>query len=595
MHPAAEPFFLDGPAGPLFCLFHPPHGTCRGALVHVPPFGEEMNRSRRMVALAARALAAQGIGVLQLDLYGCGDSAGESGEARWEGWKADLAAACAWLSARLGRPVGLWGLRLGALLALDYARDAVHPPARLLLWQPVTKGATWLTQFLRLRLAGAMLQEGEAEGGTSALRATLQAGTPLQIAGYELAPALAAAIDGVSAAALAPRACPVHWCEVVAAPDRPLPPAAASVAQGWRAAGVDLQVQLVDGPAFWSTPEITEAPALLEASLQACAGEWPPEPAAARPAPLPEPVSAGAVERGIAFSCAAARLYGVLHHPPAAQQHGVMVVVGGPQYRAGSHRQFTLLARTLARAGIPVLRFDYRGMGDSEGGIRGFEAVEADLRAALDAFFAAVPGLERVCLWGLCDGATAAALYAPGDARVDGLALLNPWVRTEDGAARATLKHYYRQRLFDPRLWKKIAHGRFDLMGALASFLGLAGKALRRTAPAVATAEAPVLPLPERMLAALRRFDGEILVMLSGADLTAQEFAGLPAASPAWQQLLASARVVRKELPKADHTCSRPEWQQQVENWTRDWMLARGQRSTAQGGAKQAPKFSNAP
>jgi hypothetical protein len=43
--------------------------------------------------------------------------------------------------------------------------------------------------------------------------------------------------------------------------------------------------------------------------------------------------------------------------------------------------------------------------------------VEDDLRAALDAFHGAVPGLREVVLWGLCDGASAIAMYAARDAR----------------------------------------------------------------------------------------------------------------------------------------------------------------------------------
>ena len=79
-------------------------------------------------------------------------------------------------------------------------------------------------------------------------------------------------------------------------------------------------------------------------------------------------------------------------------------MVGGPQYRVGSHRQFVLLARDLAADGFPVFRFDYRGMGDSEGEFRGFEHVEDDIAAAVEAFRSASPGLREIVLWGLCDG-----------------------------------------------------------------------------------------------------------------------------------------------------------------------------------------------
>jgi exosortase A-associated hydrolase 1/exosortase A-associated hydrolase 2 len=568
-HAHAEPFFLTTATGTRFCLFHPPVGECRGALVYVPPFGEEMNKARRMAVLQSRALAARGVGVLQLDLHGCGDSSGEFGEARWETWKQDIGDACAWLGQRLDRPVGLWGLRLGALLALDYARSAPHPLERLLLWQPVTSGATFMTQFLRLRIAGDLLQAKAEGGGTEALRATLRAGAPLQIAGYDLAPALAQAIDGADAATLAITGCPVHWFELSAAPDRPLPPAAARIAAGWRALDVDLQVQIVAGQPFWSTQEITENPALLAATSAVYGDAAQDTPASTVTAPR---LPASPHERGLAFACDDAWLYGVLTTPAQPRRRGVLVVVGGPQYRAGSHRQFTLLARDLAAVGIPAMRFDYRGMGDSEGVPRDFEMVSDDLRAALDAFFAQVPGMDEVVLWGLCDGASAAAMYASCDRRVRGLVLLNPWVRTETGAARATIKHYYRDRLLDAGLWIKIARGQFDYSGAARSFATLAGAALGRKGEVTVSADDDKAPLPDRMYDGLRRFDGPVLLMLSGADLTAQEFSDLSTGSREWAGLLAAPRFTHKKVPKADHTCSRREWHDQVCGWTRDWL-----------------------
>jgi exosortase A-associated hydrolase 1 len=280
-------------------------------------------------------------------------------------------------------------------------------------------------------------------------------------------------------------------------------------------------------------------------------------------------------ERALRFACGGDWLYGVLSMPPQPPltRRGVLIVVGGPQVRTGSHRQFTLLARGLAGAGVPTMRFDYRGMGDSEGAPRDFEQVQEDLRAALDCFFAQVPELEDVVLWGLCDGASAAAMYAPGDARVAGLALLNPWVRTEGGAAKATLKHYYRSRLLDPGLWKKIASGRFNAAQAAQSFAAQLRAAFGRNGSAAPQADSAAA-LPERMHAALQRFGGKVLVMLSGADLTAQEFAGLASGSRDWQLLLAGPRVTRHTLPGADHTCSRREWHEQLVTWTLAWLRA---------------------
>ena len=275
-------------------------------------------------------------------------------------------------------------------------------------------------------------------------------------------------------------------------------------------------------------------------------------------------------ERALAFACRGAWLYGILSLPQAARaaRRGVLIVVGGPQYRAGSHRQFTLLARDLAHAGIPAMRFDYRGMGDSEGELQTFENVDEDLRAAIDRFFAEVPGMTEVVLWGLCDGASAAAMYAPQDARVAGLVLLNPWVRTEEGAARATIKHYYKDRLFDPRLWNKIRKGEFDVKASVGSLWDNVGKAFGSNR----SAEGSGAALPDRMHGALAGFGGRVLVVLSGADLTAQEFADLSSRSGAWQRLLAAPRFTRQQIDKADHTFSRRPWQDQVSDWTRDWL-----------------------
>ncbi|MDY0963382.1 hydrolase 2, exosortase A system-associated [Massilia sp. CFBP9026] len=267
----AEPFFLKADGGQRFCLYHPPAGPARGALLYVHPFAEELNRARRMAALQARAFAAAGHAVLQIDLAGCGDSSGDFGDARWELWKADLALAAAWLQEKTDAPLRLWGLRLGALLALDYARAAAHPVAGMLLWQPVLKGSTCLTQFLRLRLAGALLADGDAGPGanTSALRTALQNGETLEIAGYDLDPRLAAALDALDPLDAFRPACPVDWIEAVAQPGANPAPGAARAASAWQAAGIDLRLHPVHSAPFWTTTEITESAAWLDAGAAA--------------------------------------------------------------------------------------------------------------------------------------------------------------------------------------------------------------------------------------------------------------------------------------------------------------------------------------
>ncbi len=264
--PRAQPLFLPAQDGQRFCLYHPPQGVCRGAVLYLHPFGEEMNKSRRMAAMTARALAAQGYGVFQLDLHGCGDSSGEAGDARWSIWRDDVARAAAWLHTTLGQPLTLWGLRTGALLALDCASSCAA--ARLVLWQPVPSGATFLTQFLRLKTASEMLAEGGDKGGTGtkALREQLRGGEVLEIAGYDLTPEMADAFDALDLAKLTVTDCPVHWLELVPEAGRALPPAAARVAASWQQAGVDLHAITVPGLPFWATQEITECAALVDAT-----------------------------------------------------------------------------------------------------------------------------------------------------------------------------------------------------------------------------------------------------------------------------------------------------------------------------------------
>lgn len=265
--PPAQPFFLRTAQGERFCLYHAPHpgAGSRGTFIHVHAFGDEMNKSRRMTALQARAFAAMGYGVLQIDLFGCGDSSGEFGDARWDIWKHDLAAARQWLDSRHAGPVGLWGLRLGALLALDFARDTAVD--RIILWQPVISGSAFLTQFLRLRLANEMLAGADDKaGGTHALRSTLAAGETLEIAGYALAPELAVAIDRLNAADLMVDQCPLHWFEIVPEEGRSMPPAAARTVAAWQQAGAELHTRLVPGPAFWATQEIETCPGLVSAT-----------------------------------------------------------------------------------------------------------------------------------------------------------------------------------------------------------------------------------------------------------------------------------------------------------------------------------------
>nr|WP_090825621.1 hydrolase 2, exosortase A system-associated [Nitrosovibrio tenuis] len=270
--PPAEPFFLRAGSGRRFCLYHGPRSSkeCRGALIYIHPFGEEMNKSRRMAAMQARSFAAAGFAVLQIDLFGCGDSDGEFGSARWNIWKQDLDFAWDWLENRAAAPVSLWGLRLGALLALDFAVNSERRTDKIVLWQPVVTGEAFLNQFLRLRMANEMLAStpgSKKTTGTGALRDRLARGEMLEVAGYDLAPELAAAIDALKAAELVITRCAVHWFEIVAEPGRPMTPAGTNAITQWRHHGANPYTHLVPCVPFWATQEISECPELISTTL----------------------------------------------------------------------------------------------------------------------------------------------------------------------------------------------------------------------------------------------------------------------------------------------------------------------------------------
>ncbi len=283
-------------------------------------------------------------------------------------------------------------------------------------------------------------------------------------------------------------------------------------------------------------------------------------------------------ETALCIDCEGEQCIGILTRPKAHSDTAVLVIVGGPQYRAGSHRQFVHLARALARAGYPVLRFDYRGMGDAAGPARDFSQVSADVAAALDALQRELPEVRRVALWGLCDGASAALMYwhDTRDPRVTAMCLLNPWVRSEASLARTHVKHYYRQRLMQRDFWLKLLSGKVAFRAAA----GLVSN-LRLSLQRSASGGQPVLPFQQRMAQGWRSFRGGILLLLSAEDFTAREFTEYAGAEAAWSGLLQLPHVQRHDLAGADHTFSSAALRAAVESLTLQWLQLQGQGSPA--------------
>ncbi|MBC7378242.1 MAG: hydrolase 1, exosortase A system-associated [Burkholderiaceae bacterium] len=269
------------------------------------------------------------------------------------------------------------------------------------------------------------------------------------------------------------------------------------------------------------------------------------------------------VERVVNFDCEGERLIGILSEPKGGAANGqpaVLIVVGGPQYRAGAHRMFVQLARAIARAGMTALRFDVRGMGDSSGEQRSFEQITPDIGAAIAALRRSTSEATPVVVFGLCDGASAALIYLHESfqADVSGVTLLNPWFRSNHSLAQTHFKHYYIRRLASRDFWAKVFRGEvgasslLDFSTNVSRALGVRG---RDVVQAVSTTHEQQ-DFRESMLRGWSRFEGKVQLALSGDDLTAQEFTHATQRSRPWQRLIGAPETSQLSLPGADHTLS---------------------------------------
>jgi exosortase A-associated hydrolase 1 len=283
------------------------------------------------------------------------------------------------------------------------------------------------------------------------------------------------------------------------------------------------------------------------------------------------------LEQAVNFSVKDKQLIGVLHHAgaDASEAIGVLIAVGGPQTRVGSHRQFVLLSRYLAANGFSNMRFDYAGMGDSEGTDADFMNVSDDIQGAIDTLKQQT-GVAKVVIWGLCDAASSALIYAKKQSCEDlaGMILLNPWVRSEQGEAKAMVKHYYLNRLKDKSFWLKILSFKFNTAD---SFASLKNNLLKMSVKKPKSSQQEqVITTDENyishMLLGLQHFDLPIMLVISGDDLTASEFLDLVKSSQPWQQQIAAKVNKHLTIPAANHTFSSKIWRQEVEHASLLWL-----------------------
>lgn len=255
----------------------------------------------------------------------------------------------------------------------------------------------------------------------------------------------------------------------------------------------------------------------------------------------------------LAIPCEGAMLHATLDLPEGGSaRSGLLVVTGGNEIRGGAWNGHAQLAARLARQGFAVLRFDRRGVGDSDGANTGFRDSAADIRAALAALRDEVPGLARVVGWGNCDAAS--ALMLGSGLGCDALVLSNPWTyefaESPDGGedmptpmSAAELRAHYRARLLSPAALKRLLTGGVPIGKLVRSLRGVFRK--------------PPTPssLAQDMATGLVGFGGPAQLLIAERDRTAQAFLA------AWDA--ADPRIAR--CPDASHSFVEPHAQQWLE------------------------------
>jgi exosortase A-associated hydrolase 1 len=216
--------------------------------------------------------------------------------------------------------------------------------------------------------------------------------------------------------------------------------------------------------------------------------------------------------RHFTFDCRGSALAATIDGASGAT--GLIIVSGGNETRAGAFSSQARLAAALAGAGHPVMRFDRRGVGDSEGVNLGFRRSAEDIAAALAAFRERCPAMRRVVAFGNCDAAS--ALMLSGGAHFDGLVLSNPWTYDDERADAppppAAIRARYAAKLKNPREWLRLVSGKVNL-----------AKLARSLLKASAGGNAPS-GLAEAMKAGLAQFGGPARLLVAERDRTGQAF-----------------------------------------------------------------------
>ncbi len=468
----------------LFAWRHEPasrDGADGRAIVLCQPLGHEQVHAHRSVRRLADELARAGHSVLRFDYTGTGDSEGEQPADGLAGdWLEDVRAVVRFQQAASGKVVDLVGIRSGALPA---ACSAAAAGGALVLWDPVATGK----RFVRELKANSRLAYFRSDP------------TLLQAAGTAWTPGMLEALAALDVGkALEGFTQPVLLVTRREQPDTRL-------ARSLDDSGVAVHSQPADGlEDMLVEPHHTKIPETAIAAVVAWFAGLPP--AAASPVTPEEPAGEATYGSGPdaiveePLDIGESHMFGLYCRPagmPAGQGPVVLFGNAGSVYHVGPSRLYVTLARRLARAGIPSVRYDLANIGDG----MTYEHVEANIPYPSDAVQRITEVLEFVrdglghrqaVLTGFCSGATQAfhaALAQREDSALRDVIMVNPKVFYGEHAGQQDdnlvmrRSSYYARAMRDPQRWRRLLSGDIDyrkLAQFLRGRLRLLGKGIAR-------------------------------------------------------------------------------------------------------------------
>jgi len=246
------PFFFGSAPRRLFAILQPSQGPAAAtAALLCNPYGQEAVRTHRMYRVLADRLARDGVDVMRFDYYATGDSAGDDADGDLEGWIGDLVEAHEELRRRSPGARVVWiGTRLGATLAIQATVRTTHPPARLVLWEPIVDGAAYVDALAARFLEALESGYDVPSAAWRRLQPTLASRLEREGIGFEIGDTLRAQLRALDASSLCvPRG---SQCIVVEPPSEGRHDA---LLAAWRRAGVDTRVEALQHDFDWMAAE----------------------------------------------------------------------------------------------------------------------------------------------------------------------------------------------------------------------------------------------------------------------------------------------------------------------------------------------------